>query len=603
MTGPQPRVPDESAVIAFLAPLRGNDQIKQRRTLMVSLLLIVGEILFGLGLIVALSADPGATSQAYFTPLLVAVFVLPVIFIINRSGWNTIAGTLLSLVVLGIAVVVLSAGEPNSANALLLAIPILLAALTGPAFVALALSVVAVAALAYLNVQADPNYVSPFVSGDFLDDVLPYFNLLLTGVVGEIFSLIIRSSVIESEVQSQALAVQQVELESQLTVQMHMLNASASIARAITGGRDVDEIMSNAVNLIRENFGYYHVQVFLVDANNEYAILRQSTGDAGRELLARAHRLAVGSLSVIGQVTSTGRSVLARDTDTDIVHRRNELLPLTRSEMALPLIASDRVIGALDLQSVEPDAFEEGVAHILQSMADQLAVAIENARLISQTQQSLTELEELYSDVTRQAWTEFVTVSREGELQQSYGPTDDEIEAARTLIAQRVRQTGTAVISTGQDGEAPMLAVPVVVRNQIIGVVGVEPEGIRQWTQDDLQMIQSIAERAALAVENTRLYIDAQRTAQREQMVNTIAGRLQRAPNLSTLLEAAAEELSRALGTENVYAEINLDHVPEQTAPDQLAIERTVRETAPSEPTESLIEAEAIPADADQGSE
>ena len=271
--------------------------------------------------------------------------------------------------------------------------------------------------------------------------------------------------------------------------------------------------------------------------------------------------------------------------------------------MALPLIASDRVIGALDLQSVEVDAFDEGVVNLLQSMADQLAVAIENARLISQTQQNLSELEELYSDATRQSWTEFVAVSRQGEIQQSYGLTNDEIEAERTLIAQRVRQTGTAVISTGLDGEAPMLAVPVVVRNQIIGVVGVEPEGVRQWTQDDLQLIQSIAERAALAVENTRLYIDAQRTAQREQMVNTIAGRLQRAPTLSNLLEAAAEELSRALGTENVYAELNLDHVPDQTVPDQLAIEGTVREAAPSEPTESVIEAGAIPADADQGSE
>ena len=133
------------------------------------------------------------------------------IFIVNRSGWNTIAGTLFALVILGIAFVVLSAGEPNSANALLLAIPVLLAALTGPPFVALILSVVAVVALAYLNVQADPNYASPFVSGDFLDDILPYFNLLLTGVVSEIFSLIIRSSVIESESQSRELSVQQVE--------------------------------------------------------------------------------------------------------------------------------------------------------------------------------------------------------------------------------------------------------------------------------------------------------------------------------------------------------------------------------------------------------
>jgi GAF domain-containing protein len=288
-------------------------------------------------------------------------------------------------------------------------------------------------------------------------------------------------------------------------------------------------------------------------------VLRSSTGEAGQQLLARGHRLQVGSLSVIGQVTTGRRPVLARDTDTDAVHRRNELLPLTRSEMALPLIAGDQVIGALDLQSVEPDAFREDVIPTLQALADQLAVAIENARLYTQTQQSLRELEELYGEVTERSWADFLAEAREPERRQVYGPEPNALQVERSMVVKRVLGAGSLIMATGQDGRQAFLAAPIVVRNEVIGVLGVEPDGAREWTQDDLTLIQSIAERTAMAVENARLYLQAQRAAERERLVNTIAARLQRAPNLPLLLESAAQELAQALGTDNVYAEISLD--------------------------------------------
>ncbi len=173
------------------------------------------------------------------------------------------------------------------------------------------------------------------------------------------------------------------------------LQAAAEVSRAASSLLDLDELLNRVVELIRDAFGFYHVQVFLVDEENYAAWLRASTGEAGRLLLERQHHLIVGSQSVIGQVTATGKPVVARDTDRDQVHRRNELLPDTRAECAVPLRVGTRIIGALDVQSTEPDVFDEEDIAVLQTLADQLAVAIENARAYQQQRETAERLREL----------------------------------------------------------------------------------------------------------------------------------------------------------------------------------------------------------------
>ena len=173
------------------------------------------------------------------------------------------------------------------------------------------------------------------------------------------------------------------------------LQAVAEVSRAVSSLLDLDELLNTTVELIRDAFGYYHVQVFLVDEENYAAWLRASTGEVGHKLLGRKHHLIVGSQSVIGQVTAAGKPVVARDTDRDAVHRRNELLPDTRAECAVPLRIGTRIIGALDVQSTEPDVFDEEDIAILQTLADQLAVAIENARAYQQQLETAERLREL----------------------------------------------------------------------------------------------------------------------------------------------------------------------------------------------------------------
>ncbi|NDJ55298.1 MAG: GAF domain-containing protein, partial [Chloroflexi bacterium] len=149
------------------------------------------------------------------------------------------------------------------------------------------------------------------------------------------------------------------ELENEIDQRTQRILATAEVARAITGTRDLDTLLRRVVNLIIDNLDFYHAQVFLVDEKGTTAVLRASTGPAGKQLLEQRHQMPVGSRSVIGQVTERGTPVITRDSDTDVLHRRNELLPLTRSELALPLRVESRIIGALDIQSTNPNAFGE----------------------------------------------------------------------------------------------------------------------------------------------------------------------------------------------------------------------------------------------------
>ncbi|MBN1875934.1 MAG: GAF domain-containing protein [Anaerolineae bacterium] len=177
------------------------------------------------------------------------------------------------------------------------------------------------------------------------------------------------------------------------------LHTAIEVSRAAASILDIDELMRESVELIREAFDLYYVGLFLVDFNRGMAVLCAGTGEAGQEMLARNHKLEVGGASMIGQCVSHSEARIALDVGEEAVRFNNPVLPNTRSELALPLRSRGKVIGALSVQSVEPEAFDETSIAINQSMADQLAVAIDNARLYSSLQHELTERERLQQAV------------------------------------------------------------------------------------------------------------------------------------------------------------------------------------------------------------
>ena len=189
------------------------------------------------------------------------------------------------------------------------------------------------------------------------------------------------------------------DLEGQVEHRTRQLATAAEVGRAASSILSIDELLRKTVDLVRDRFGYYHVSIFLLDEAKEYAILRESTGEVGARLKSRGHKLAVGLNSIIGWVTLNGQPRVSSEVGADPVHFRNELLPETRAEAAVPIKVGERILGALDVQSREANAFAAADINALQILADQIAVALENVRLFER-QQRVMNLEHVVATLT-----------------------------------------------------------------------------------------------------------------------------------------------------------------------------------------------------------
>lgn len=337
-------------------------------------------------------------------------------------------------------------------------------------------------------------------------------------------------------------------LEQRVAERTRELSITGDIGRAVVTLRDPRDLMNEIVELIRHRFGFYHAQIFLVDNQRENAVLAASTGSAGRELMARKHALPVGSQSVIGQVTSRGEPVIASDTDSSAVHKRNELLPDTRSEMALPMRVGDEVIGALDLQSVAPNAFDQDDIAVFQIMADQLAMALENARLYGELQDAQGSVEMLERRITAEAWNSY-RQSHDVDAPLAYEFGGERVEPysrqSPTPMSQAVQDGQMVALDDGDDGIS--LAVPIKVRGEVIGAFGFGGETVRRLTGDDLALVEAVIDRVGLALENLRLMEQTSRRAEHEQIINAITAKIVGTTDVNQILQTTVKELGRVL--------------------------------------------------------
>ncbi len=324
------------------------------------------------------------------------------------------------------------------------------------------------------------------------------------------------------------------------------LRAAAEITRDTTAARSLDDMLDRAVNMIRRRFGFYHAGVFLVDEAGEYAVLRAATGEVGRQLLEQGHKLRVGKSGIVGYVAFTGESRVALDVGADAVHFRNPLLPETRSEMALPLRIGRRVIGALDVQSREEAAFDAEDVSILQTIADQLAVAIENARLLQEMQQTMHELEIASRRYTRETWQ----TGGERMLGYRYRRTDIEPAVEQPPEAQQAWLEGRSVVTTvqspGDGGQEAVsaAAIPIKLRGQVIGVLSLRSSKT-DIASRTVSQIEEVADRLAMALENARLLEETERRARREQLLGEMTAQFTQSLDMDTLLRSAVRELGQ----------------------------------------------------------
>jgi len=332
------------------------------------------------------------------------------------------------------------------------------------------------------------------------------------------------------------------------------LEAAATVAREAAEIRDLDTLLNETVRLISDRFGFYHAGIFLLDERGEYAVLQAASSEGGRRMLARGHRLAVGKVGIVGTVAGTGKPRIALDVGADAVFFDNPDLPLTRSEMALPLKVGERVIGVLDVQSEEPEAFTQEDVAVLQAMADQIALAVENARTLEQMQRTLRELERATGEYTREAWR---TVQRARRwVGRRYRRLVAEPAEEPTEEARRALSEGRSVLQPlHEEGDGRVvgtrLAVPMKLRGRVIGVLNLR-FAAPEVPPETVQMVEAIADRLTLALENARLLEETRRHAERDRMIAEITARVRASMDPETILRTALRELGAALGADRV---------------------------------------------------
>ncbi|MEW6400454.1 MAG: GAF domain-containing protein [Chloroflexota bacterium] len=334
------------------------------------------------------------------------------------------------------------------------------------------------------------------------------------------------------------------------TRRARQFEAVSQVAGSIASVRSLDELLPRIAQLISEKFNFYHVGIFLTDDSNQYAILSAANSEGGKRMLARRHQLKVGSQGIVGYVTGTGHARVALNTGEDAVYFNNPDLPNTRSEMALPLIISGRPIGALDVQSLEPNAFSSDDIEVLTTLANQVSTAIQNARSFLEARRLLAEAQSIVTGYIAESWK----VLRPASLATGYEKSGGTIQQLQGTLAGPHIQDALEQGNTVTD--ACKLAVPIRLRGQIIGILNMQIPDDQRWSTNEVRIAEAVAERLSLAIETAILIKATQRRANIERITADITGKIGSSTHLETILQTAAQELSRALGGSEVLVQI-----------------------------------------------
>lgn len=341
------------------------------------------------------------------------------------------------------------------------------------------------------------------------------------------------------------------------------LRAAVEVGKAAASFRSLDELLSQATTLISRQFGFYHAGIFLLDPQGEYALLRAANSTGGKRMLARGHKLKVGETGIVGYVTSKGEARIALDVGQDATYFNNPDLPETRSEMALPLIAGGRVLGALDIQSTEGEAFKERDIVTLQVLADQLAIAIQNARLFEQNRKALINLQKAYGEQSELGWRELIRKSD----QIGYRTTEDGTiyDIDKTMPEEFDFNLTKEEVELSSNG---LIAhIPIMVRGQSIGMMRlVKPDNARSWEEQELNLAQVLATELSKAMDSARLFDETREQADLEHVVGEISERMRETMNVETVAKLAADEFYKLLDLEDITINLSTTDGAEETA-------------------------------------
>ncbi len=331
------------------------------------------------------------------------------------------------------------------------------------------------------------------------------------------------------------------------------LQTASEVGSAAARLLNLNQLLTQATHLISDRFGFYHVGIFLLDEREEYAVLRAANSLGGQRMLARKHQLKVGAVGIVGYAAGSGNPRIALDVGQDAVFFDNPDLPETRSEMALPLIAAGRILGALDVQSKEETAFKEDDISTLQVLADQLAVAIENARLFEQNQSTLEAMRRAYGELSQADWKRLQKAAGSiGYISLAQGSVISVTEADKTEPAPKSAFDRPTVSDDGRT-----LFTPVKIRNQTIGLIRLtKPAHAPSWLADEISAANALTDQISGAVESARLYQDAQRRAVNERETAAIVNQIRSSTAIDAILQNTVRELGKSLGASRAFVQL-----------------------------------------------
>jgi GAF domain-containing protein/HAMP domain-containing protein len=335
------------------------------------------------------------------------------------------------------------------------------------------------------------------------------------------------------------------------------LQTAAEVVRVATSVLDLDGLLNQVVHLIGDRFNYYHASIFLLDGTRRWAVYRAGTGEVGPLIRSQGLRLEVGGASMVGWCVAYAQPRVARDVGQDALHQAHPLLPGTCSEAALPLIARGRVVGALDVQGDEENIISPEDITVLQILADQVAVAIDNVRLLTEVQESLDEVQKVHRHYLREAWAGFAA-ARPSAAGYRYAAGDVSPDPDAWLPAMAEAQQQNGAVITSELGRETSLGLPIALRGEAIGILGLRRDDEGEWTDDDVAVAQAVVDQVALSLENVRLFDEAQRRAQHEALVRELTDKMRRANEVDAILETAVEGLGRALGSARAFVRLDI---------------------------------------------
>lgn len=327
-----------------------------------------------------------------------------------------------------------------------------------------------------------------------------------------------------------------------ITRRTDQLRAASYIARQAAELQDLPRLLDTFVHLVSDQFGYYHTGIYLVNDSGDELTLRSASSDGGKRMIKQEHSLRPGAQGVVNYVTQTKKPKIITDAGADATVFNNSDLPLTRSEIAVPLLVRGRLLGVLDIQSDKPSAFTTQDMDVFETLADQLAVAIDNARLLEESQSALMQLESITASRTHDAW-------------------DQKLKGKPKFVT--YTPLGMRAEKPAEDSK-DSVQIPVTLRGQKIGKITLAKKNTSSLNQQDREMIDEVATQAGLAIENIRLLEDATARAKQEQLVGGLAFRFSQALDVDSLLQTATRELGQIPGVEE--ATVVLVQQPEQDA-------------------------------------